>query len=77
MKKFHGFTLSPEVVEEFKNYAKTKGSNASYEVERLMRSELGKVKKTKNTDMSGWTEERYVAHIKELHQHIQDLYDNQ
>lgn len=74
-KKFHGFTLSPEVVEEFKNYAKTKGSNASYEIERLMRNELTKVKKTKISDMSGWTEERYVTHIKELQKHIQDLYD--
>jgi hypothetical protein len=28
-------------------------------------------------DLSGWTEERYISHIKELQQHIQDLYDKQ
>lgn len=76
-KKFQGFTLSPEVIEEFKEYARAKGSNASYEVERLMRNELAKYRKNLTDDLAGWTEDRYVAHIKELHQHIQDLYDNQ
>jgi hypothetical protein len=71
-KKFHGFTLSPEVVEEFKIYAAKKGSNASYEVERLMRKEL-----QKTPGFSGWTEERYLKHIQDLQKHIQDLYDDQ
>lgn len=76
-KKFHGFTLSPEVVEEFRNYAVSIGSNASYEVERLMRKELDKIKVRSNSEFFGWTEEKYKTHIKELQQHIQDLYDNE
>lgn len=75
-KKFHGFTLSPETVEEFKKYAAAIGSNASYEVERLMRKELDRIKVRPAPQFSGWTEERYRIHIQELQQHIQDLYEN-
>lgn len=60
-KKFHGFTLTPEVVEEFKNYAKSKGSNVSYEIERLMRSELAKKQKSpKESDETKGEENRML-----------------
>ena len=62
-KKFHGFTLSPEVVEEFRKYAVSIGSNASYEVERLMRKEIDRRKIRSNPEFFGWTEEIGRAHV--------------
>lgn len=38
------FTLTPSVIEEFRAHAVSIGSNASYEIERLIRAELKKIK---------------------------------
>ena len=35
------------------------------------------IESTKDDALRGWSEERYIAHIKELQQHIQNLYDNE
>lgn len=70
-KKFHGFTLSPETVEEFRKYAVSIGSNASYEVERLMRKEIDRRKiisvklddKEKEKIVSDFLSEMWVKYL--------------
>lgn len=42
-KTLQTFTITPSVIEEFRSHATSIGSNASYEIERLIRAELKKI----------------------------------